>query len=60
LWRKFFQFTQTLGGKEWMQHELFALAFGTGFKSITIAGCVCNTIFMEFNKKDDAFASFVV
>ena len=42
-----------------MQHELFALAFGTGFKSITIAGCVCNIIFMELNK-DDASASFLV
>ena len=59
MWRKFFQFTQTLGGKERMQHELFALAFGTRFKSITIAGCVCNIIFMELNK-DDASASFLV
>jgi caffeic acid 3-O-methyltransferase len=42
--------TQTPGGKERMQQELFALAFGAGFKGISIAGRVCNTIVLEFIK----------
>ncbi|GMY09115.1 anthranilate N-methyltransferase-like [Fagus crenata] len=42
--------TQTPGGKERMQQELFALAFGAGFKRISIAGRVCNTIVLEFIK----------
>ena len=42
--------TQTPGGKERMQQELFALAFGAGFKGISIAGRVCNTLVLEFIK----------
>nr|XP_023896620.1 anthranilate N-methyltransferase-like isoform X1 [Quercus suber]XP_023896621.1 anthranilate N-methyltransferase-like isoform X2 [Quercus suber] len=44
--------TQKPGGRVRMQHELFDLAFGAGFKTISFTCFVCNSAVMEFNKKD--------
>lgn len=52
--------TQKPGGKVRMQQELFDLAFGAGFKTISFACFVCNSAVMEFNKQDKEFVSFVL
>ena len=52
--------TQKPGGKVRMQQELFDLAFGAGFKTISFTCFICNSTVMEFNKKDKESVSFAL
>ncbi|XP_075669198.1 anthranilate N-methyltransferase-like [Castanea sativa] len=52
--------TQKPGGKVRMQHELVDLAYGAGFKTICFTCSVCNSVVMEFIKKDMESVSFAL